>query len=452
MRSSPRIDRSDVLFTRQRLLQLLWPLIVEQLLAVLVGMVDVLMVSVLGEATVSGVSLVDSLNMLVITVLFALTAGGTVVCAHRIGAGDPEGASEGVAQLLTVTVLAMLAVTTMFLTGGSRLLGVLFGRVEADVMSSALRYMRYTVCSFPFLALYHAAASGFRAGGNTRLPMLTSLGMNLLNIAGNAVCIFGLHMGVEGVALPTLLSRAAAACAMLLFLQRRKNPLRIRTAACLRPNRAVLRQILSIGVPNSIESALFQFGKILLQSLVSTMGTASIAAYAVASNLATYLYLPGNALGAGMITVVGQCCGAGRPDQAKRCARTLLGINYAMLAVICGLMIPCRGLLVGLYHLSPEASALAQALIFSHCAAMVIWPVAFLLPPYFRAIGRAVFTMAVALTAMAVFRVGLAYLFVVFLHKNVLWVWYAMFADWVFRIVVFGISFCRQEASPPAAE
>ncbi len=436
------------LFSRRRLLQILWPLVVEQLLAVLVGMVDVLMVAVLGEASVSGVSLVDSLNVLVAQMLFALTAGGTVVCARQIGAGNGEKAGKCVAQLMGVTVCTLSAVTALFLLGGSPLLHLLFGGVEAGVMADALKYMRYTACSFPFLALYCAASSGFRAAGNTRLPMLTSLGMNLLNIAGNALCIFGLRMGVEGVALPTLLSRAVAACVMLFLLQRRDSSFRVRSAGQLAPDGEMLSQILSIGLPNAVESSLFNVGKVMLQSLVSTLGTASIAAYAVASNLATYLYLPGNALSAGMITVVGQCCGAGRPDEAKRCARTLLGFNYGMLAVICGLMIPGRRAIIGLYNLSPEASALAAGLILSHCIAMVIWPVAFLLPPYFRAVGRALFTMAVALFAMAVFRVGLANLFVRVFHRNVLWVWYAMFADWIFRIFIFGAAFVRQKAEP----
>lgn len=251
-------------------------------------------------------------------------------------------------------------------------------------------------------------------------------------------------MGVEGVALPTLIARMAAALFMVFCLQRFGQRIRIGSLSQLKPDSGIIRKILAIGIPNSVESGLFNFGKILLQSLVSTLGTASIAAYAVASNLATYLYLPGNALGAGMITIVGQCYGAKKPEQARYYARQLLYLNYAFLAVICAVLIVGRSFWVGCYNLSPVSASLAEGLILAHGLAMVIWPVAFLLPYYFRAVGKAAFTMKVAVFAMAVFRVGLAYLFVDILHQNVLWVWYAMFVDWVFRIIVFGYYFLKK--------
>ena len=440
-----KAEDSGLLFSKQQLIHLLWPLVVEQLLSVLVGMVDVLMVAYVGEATVSGVSLVDSVNMLVIQVLFALTAGGTVVCAQFIGSRDYKSASKSGGQLLFITTSVMLCISAAFLVKGNSLLAVVFGQVDSDVMTDAVKYLVYTAASFPFLAVYYSAAAIFRAEGSTKLAMLVSLGMNVLNIIGNAICIFGLHMGVEGVALPTLIARMAAALFMIFCLQRFGQRIRISSLSQLQPDFGIIRKILAIGIPNSVESGLFNFGKILLQSLVSTLGTASIAAYAVASNLATYLYLPGNALGAGMITIVGQCYGANKPEQARYYARQLLYLNYAFLTVICSVLIVGRSFWVGCYNLSPLSASLAEGLILAHAVAMVIWPVAFLLPYYFRAVGKAAFTMKVAVFAMAVFRVGLAYLFVALLHKNVLWVWYAMFVDWVFRIIVFGYYFLKKD-------
>ena len=434
---------SELLFSKHHLLHLLWPLVVEQLLSVLVGMVDVLMVAYVGEATVSGVSLVDSVNMLVIQVLFALTAGGTVVCAQFIGAGNYNSASKSGGQLLFITTSVMLCISAAFLLKGDYLLSVIFGQVESKVMEDAVKYLLFTSASFPFLAIYYSVAAIFRAAGNTKLAMLASLGMNLLNIVGNAICIFGLHMGVVGVALPTLLARIVAALFMVYSLQRFGKEIRLHACFQLKPDGEIIRKILAIGIPNSVESGLFNFGKILLQSLVSTLGTASIAAYAVASNLATYLYLPGNALGAGMITIVGQCYGARKPEQARYYAKILLNLNYAFLAVICSILIVGRSFWVGCYNLSPHSAELAEGLILAHSAAMIIWPVAFLLPYYFRAVGKAAFTMKVAVFAMAVFRVGLAYLFIDLWHKNVLWVWYAMFVDWIFRIIVYGYSFLK---------
>ncbi len=435
------------MFSQKQLWHLIWPLLIEQLLAVLVGMVDVLMVSFVGEAAVSGVSLVDSVNHLVIQLLFALTTGGTVVCARFIGGNDTASARKSGGQLLFVTTVSMALLSVFLLGGGRPVLRLLFGTVTPEVMEDAGIYMRYTAVSFPFLGVYHAVSSIFRAQGNTRMAMLASLGMNLMNIAGDALCIFGFGMGVEGVALPTLLSRIVAAVAMACCLQAPDNPLRLRGLRQCRPDGAILRQILAIGIPASVESVLFNLGKVMLQSLVSTLGTASIAAYAVAGNLATYLYLPGNAMGTAITTVAGQCIGANVPGQAKDYTKRLILMDYAALFPICAVLILGRAFWVGLYHLSPPSARLAEGLILSHSLAMVIWPVAFLLPYYFRAAGRAVFSMITAVGTMAIFRIGLACVFVLWLGKDVLWIWYAMFVDWFFRLLIFGAAFRKSKPS-----
>jgi len=437
------VAQSTPLFSRKGLFHLLWPLVVEQLLLVIVGVVSVFMVAYVGEATVSGVALVDSVNYLFIQVLFAFTAGGTVVCAQFIGARNKANASTCAAQLILMSVVVMLVVAIVFELGGKQLLALLFGSVGDDVMAEAMVYMRFTVASFPFMALFYAASSVFRAKGETRLSMLAALFMNTLNIAGNAVCIFGFHMGVVGVALPTLVARVVAGLGMIWVLQRADNEIRITSLEQFRFNREIVGKIFSIGVPNAVESGLFNFGKVLLQSLVATLGTASIAAYAVASSLVTFLYLPGNALGAGLLTIVGQCYGAREHAQAKGYTKKLLALNYVMAAAIAAVLGGGAVFWVGCYGLSPEASDLAVQLVVAHSIAMAIWPPAFLLPYFFRAIGRARFTMMVAIITMAVFRVGLAYLFVAGLHLGVLWVWVAMFVDWAVRLVVYMVAFKR---------
>ena len=431
------------LFDRKKLTALIWPLLVEQLLSVLVGMADVLMVAVLGEAAISGVSLVDALNNLFMQVLFALCAGGTVVCAQLIGAGDSARAARAGGQLYFITVSAMTAVMLFFLAGGRRFLGVLYGRVDTAVMDSAALYFAITALSFPLLAVYNSGIAIFRAQGNTKLSMKVSLRMNILNVIGNAFCIFVLKMGVAGVAIPTVLARGYAAAVITLRIMKPENPLRLRSKEDLKPNGELLKKVLSIGLPNGMESGLFRLGTVLLQSLVSTLGTASIAAYAVANNLATYLYLPGNAIGAAMITVVGQCYGAKEYGQAKKNTRILVGLDYALAGVIAAVLIIGSGFWVGLYWLTGEANTLARQLITAHSFAMVIWPTAFMFAYYFRAIGKAAFTMWVAIAAMWIFRIGLAYLFVRVFGMNVLGVWYAMFVDWAFRTVVYLFKFPR---------
>jgi len=442
------MGRTELMFSQKGLVRLIWPLVVEQLLLVLVGVISVFMVASVGEATVSGVALVDSVNYLFIQVLFAFTAGGTVVCAQFIGARDADNASTTGAQLMLTSVAGMAVVAVIFEVGGEQLLALLFGAVGDDVMADAVVYMRYTVASFPFMALFYAVSSVFRAKGETRISMFAALFMNTLNIVGNAVCIFGLHMGVVGVALPTLLARVIASAGMVVLLQVWGRDVRIRRLSQFRFNKLIVGKILSIGAPNAVESGLFNLGKVLLQSLVATLGTASIAAYAVASSLATFLYLPGNALGAALLTIVGQCYGAGEHGQAKGYTIKLLVVNYVMVALIAVVLGVGAKMWVGCYGLSVEASDLAVQLIVAHSIAMVLWPPAFLFPYFFRAIGRAKFTMVVAIITMAVCRVGLAYLFVAILHLGLLWVWIAMFVDWAARVAIYVAAFRR---TPPTA-
>ena len=429
------------LFDRKRLTALIWPLLVEQLLSVLVGMADVLMVAFLGEAAISGVSLVDALNNLFMQVLFALSAGGTVVCAQLIGAGESERAARAGGQLYFITVTVMTAVMLFFLSGGRWLLTLLYSKTDAAVMDAATVYFRITALSFPMLAIYNSGIAILRSQGNTKLSMTVSLRMNILNVIGNAFCIFVLKMGVAGVAIPTVLARGYAAAVITRRIQRPENPLRLRSLEDLKPEGKLLRRVLSIGLPNGMESGLFRLGTVLLQSLVATLGTASIAAYAVANNLATYLYLPGNAIGAAMITVVGQCYGAKEYGQAKRYAKMLVGLDYAIAGVIAAVLIMGSRFWVGLYQLTGESASLARGLIVAHSVAMVIWPTAFMFAYYFRAIGKAAFTMWVAISAMWIFRISLAYLFVRVLGMNVLGVWYAMFVDWIFRTIIYLVKF-----------
>ena len=422
------------MFSRKDLVHLFAPLLVEQLLAVLVGMADVVMVAAVGETVVSGVELVDSISVLIIQVLSAMATGGAVVCSQYIGKKKPEQACRAAGQLVLITAALSLLIAAVAFIGNRHLLRLIFGSVESSVMDNAQTYFWFTAMSYPFLALYNSGAALFRSMGNSKVSMKVSLAMN---VAGNALCVFGLHMGVEGVAIPTLVSRMFAAVVMVILVRSPKNSIRVYSFRQLVPQLDMIGKILAVGVPSGLENGMFQFGKIALQSLVSTLGTASIAGYAVATNLVTFQYLPGVALGLGLITIVGQCVGAGEPEQAKRYTKKVIAVNYGLLLVICTLMAVFRSFVVGIYNLSPEASDLAQKLLLAHSCGMVLWPLAFALPNTLRAGLDAKFTMMVSVFSMWMFRIGLGYVFVKGLHMSVLGIWYAMFVDWIFRLVVF---------------
>ena len=425
------------MFSRKDMIRLFGPLLVEQLLAVLVGMADVVMVAAVGETAVSGVALVDSISVLIIQVLSAMATGGAVVCSQYIGKKKPEQACQAAGQLVLITAALSLLIAAVAFIGNRHLLRLIFGSVEASVMDNAQTYFWFTAMSYPFLALYNSGAALFRSMGNSKVSMKVSLAMNAINVAGNALCVFGLHMGVEGVAIPTLVSRMFAAVVMVILVRSPKNSIRVYSFRQLVPQLDMIGKILAVGVPSGLENGMFQFGKIALQSLVPTLGTAPIAGYAVATNLVTFQYLPGVALGLGLITIVGQCVGAGEPEQAKRYTKKVIAVNYGLLLVICTSMAVFRSFVVGIYNLSPEASDLAQKLLLAHSCGMVLWPLAFALPNTLRAGLDAKFTMMVSVFSMWVFRIGLGYVFVKGLHMSVMGIWYAMFVDWIFRLVVF---------------
>ena len=433
------------MFTRTQLIKLLAPLIVEQILTVLVGMADVVMVAAVGEAAVSGVSLVDSISILIIQIMGAMATGGAVVCSQYLGKRQVRDAGTAAGQLVFVTLAISLGVTAVALAGNRRLLSAIFGQVEREVMDNAQTYFLITAMSYPFIGLYNACAALFRSMGNAKVSMFTSLVMNGINITGNAVCVFGLKMGVAGVAYPTLVSRMTAAVLIFVLLQNRHNEIRISGLKALKPHSGMIRTILSVGIPGGLENGMFQFGKIFLQSLVSSLGTASIASYAVACNLVTLLYLPGNALGLGLITIVGQCVGAGKPREAMHYTKVLLAVNYLILAVLSTAMFFGTEVLVLFYDLSHEAAAISHVLLQAHCVAMILWPAAFTLPNALRAALDARFTMAVSVFSMWAFRIGFAYLFVYLFDLGVPGVWYGMFIDWVFRALVFAGRFAGFE-------
>lgn len=159
----------------------------------------------------------------------------------------------------------------------SPLLLLIFGNVEADVMENALVYFLITAISYPFIGLFYAYAAFFRAEGNSRLPMTVSAMCNLANLAGNTILIFGLNMGVAGAAISTLISRILMAVIIICRQRVPKQQIVVRDYLQIRPDIKLIMVVLSIGVPSGIENGMFQFGKLAIQSTVSTLGTAAIA-------------------------------------------------------------------------------------------------------------------------------------------------------------------------------
>ena len=316
---------------------LLIPVVLEQLLNSIMGTADTMMVSNVGSAAISAVSLVDSINVLVIQAFSALAAGGAIVCAQYIGQRNKEKANESARQVLFIITAISVAVSLFCLVFQKPLLRLIFGSVEEKVMRASEIYFFYTALSFPFIAAYDSAASIFRAQDNTRGPMTISMISNVMNIAGNAIMIWAFHMGVAGAALSTLISRIF--CAVVVLIQLRKEregqEIVVRDYFKIRPNWSMIKRILGIGIPSGVENSMFQLGKLAIQSTVSTLGTAAIAAQAMTNILENLNGIAAIGVGVGLMTIVGQCLGAGRKDEAVYYIKKLCVIAEIVVLTSC---------------------------------------------------------------------------------------------------------------------
>lgn len=427
-----------VQFTRRDLARLLAPLVVEQFLAVTVGMADTMMVSYVGEAAISGVSLVDMLNVLIINIFAALATGGAVVISQYLGARDVPSAKNSAGQLFHLAALAGVGFMVVALAFARPLLRLLFGQIEPEVMDAALLYLRISAASYPSIALYNAGAALFRSMGNSKISMQVSILMNVVNVAGNAICVFGLGLGVAGVALPSLVSRTLAAGLILWRAFNPMNRVHVRPAQCLRLKKGLALRILNIGIPSAFENSLFQLGRVLVVSIISVFGTAQISANAVANNLDSIGCIPGQAIGLGLITVVGQCIGAQDQKAAISYTKKLVGLTYVVDGTLNLLVILGMPLLLGLYNISAETYQIAWMLVLIHCACgIVLWPVSFVLPNALRAANDVRFTMVVSIASMMIWRLGFSYVLGIGFGMGAVGVWIAMVIDWVCRSAFF---------------
>ena len=432
------------LFDRHSLTALIIPLIIEQFLAMLIGAADTIMVSSCGEAAVSGVSLVDTINILLIQVFSALATGGAVVAAQYLGMGKKEDAKESSKQLMIVVLVVSLIVTILSLITHRPLLRVIFGSIDNEVMANAQIYFLLSALSYPFLSLYNGGAALFRSMGNSKISMITSFFMNGLNIVGNAILIYGAGWAVFGAALATLISRILGAIYMIWLLLKKDNPLSISGILHTRLSWKMVRSILVIGVPNGIENGLFQVGKILVSSLISSFGTYAITANAVSNTLAGLEIVPSSAIGLAMITVVGQCIGAGDDKQTAEYTKKLMALSYIAM-LICNLLMTfgCP-LLISFYNTSAETAQIAKELVWIHSLmGIIFWPASFTLPNALRAAGDAKFTMIISMLSMWLCRIGMSFLLGVYFNMGVQGVWIAMTIDWIFRAALYIWRFAR---------
>ncbi|MFQ8777589.1 MAG: MATE family efflux transporter [Roseburia sp.] len=417
--------------------KLIIPLILEQTLAITVGMADTMMISSAGEAAVSGVSLVDMFNNLIISVLAALATGGAVVTSQCIGAGRREEACRSARQLVFTEAAITIGISVLVLLFHRQILGLFFGQIEADVMQNAIIYLIISVFSFPFLAVYDSCAALYRSMGNAQITLKISLLMNVINVVGNAIGVYVLKLGVAGVAIPSLVSRGVAGVVLFTLLHNPDN-LVFLTRGKFKVDGTIVKRILFIGIPSGIENGIFQLGRVLVVSIIAVFGTSQIAANGVANSLDSMGCIVGQAMSLAMITVIGRCVGAGEEGQVRYYTKKLLGETYFYTAVINSIILLLLPWILQIYGLGEETTRLSYILVMIHDGmAIFLWPASFVLPNMLRACNDVKYTMVVSIFSMITFRIGFSYVFGVHMGWMAVGVWAAMVIDWVFRVLCF---------------
>ena len=435
---------AKLMFSDAALYGLLIPIIVEQFLNALMGMADTMMISNLGSAAISAVSLTDSINTLMIQVFAALAAGGTVICSQYLGQKNLAQCNKAARQLLLIILVLSGGIAAFCFALRRPLLALIFGQVSGDVMAASLVYFEITVLSYPFFALFQGGAGLFRASGDSKLPMRISILTNLMNIVGNAVLIFVIPMGVAGAALSTLLSRVVGAVWILACLHRDRQKIVVRNYLAVRPDGDMIKKILFLSIPAGVENGMFQFGKLAIQSSVSTLGTTAIAAQAMTSILENVNGIAGCGVGIGMMTVVGQCLGAGYKDQAVYYIKKLTVWAEVVIISSCTIVYVIAGPVVRLAGMEPDAAALClKMVLLITIVKPIFWAMSFI-PAYgFRAAGDVKFTMLVSSLTMWLCRVAGSIFMIRVLHLGILSVWIGMFTDWGVRAIIYRIHFIR---------
>ena len=428
----------DMFFSSSDIKKLLVPIIAETLLSYLIGLADSVMVASAGESAVSAVSLVDSVSILFINLFAGLATGGAVVCGQYLGKNDKLLAKSAAVQLVVIMAVLSVSVSALLLTFKFEVIDILFGSAEKAVTDNCSIYYGIVMYSVPFIALYNAGAALFRTVGDSKTPLLISLGMNFLNVAGNALLIYGFKMGVAGAAIPTLISRCVAMVVVLALASRKSFVLSIFKISRFKFSSKLVSDILSIGMPNSIENGMFQFGKLILMSLASTRPTSEITANAIGNSVASLHCVIGMSANLAMTAVVSRCAGAHDFSQARKYVRYFLTFTYiteGIANIFLALGIP---VILKLYGVEGYTAKIATEVLLIHgISSIVIWPYAFMLNTAMRAAGDSRYAMIISSISMWLCRVLLAHIFIKIFGMSVTGIWIAWIIDWIFRITFF---------------
>lgn len=426
------------MFSNKDLRRLIIPLFIEQFLLMFVGIADTFVVGFSSEADVSGVSLVTSFNTVLIFLFTALSSGGAVIISQYIGNKKYDSASRSSGQLLMISTAVSVIMTVFIVLFRSLLLHLLFGKIEADVMAACEVYLLITTLSLPALAIYDAGAALCRSVGKTNVTMYISFVANIINVIGNCMGVFWLHLGAAGVAYPSLISRILSAVAVTVFCFQKQNLVQYKISDIFCWDGALLKKIMGIAFPNGIENGVHQLVKVALSGMIALFGTYQIAANGVAQSIWSLAAIMGLAMAPVYTTVIGQCMGAQDIDAATFYFKKLNKITLALSILWNAIIFAITPLIVHYSAISTEAKELVVWLVLiNNIFNGLAYPFAGPLGNGLRAAGDIKFTMIISVTLTIAARLLFSALFGLWLGWGVIGIAIGMSIDLVFRGMIF---------------
>lgn len=436
--------KQEGIFTDKMIFDLVFPVFIQQVMSAVIKITDTIMVSYVGEAAVAGISFITTLDNLVNNFLFALAIGGSVVVSQYIGRNDLEKGCDAVKNMLySIVPIAIVACLIMF-AFQIPILQVLLGAVEKDVFQSAQIYFSLALFSYPFYAMFYTASAVLRAMRDTRLVMLCTVSMLALNLALKVLLIYVLKLGVLGAGVSMLTSAAVVGIIMVIMLCNTSRKVHVKNIFQVELDFKMIKRILSVGVPNGIENGLFQFGQLTLQRLTATFGTVALAANAIVKELNPISFVITKSFQNSIVTIVGQCMGAGEQEEAAMYTKHILKVCYILSLFVNLVCIVFNPQLVSLFGLSSEVNEIASSIFYVYCiGAIFFYPTSYMLPNALRGAGDTKYTMVVSMMTMFGLRIGMAYVLGQWLGLGLLGIWLAMQIDWIARSAFFVGRFLR---------
>lgn len=437
-------------FYREDVIKLSLPIITEQLFVALMGMINTMMAGHIGKEAVSAIGMIDSINNIFIAFFSALAVGGTVVVAQYIGQGNIRKANDATKQALYSSIAISLVITILMAVFRKPLIALLFGSAESSVIINGYNYLGITLITYPLITIDLVSNGIIRGAGDSKTPMKISIFMNVLNVFFSWIFINGIKigniihinsMGVTGAALGIATARTIGAIVIIIVLLRGSRIIQLKKIMSYKVDKELLSSIFGIGIPASIESLLFNGGKLIMQVFIVDMGTIVMAANTVTNSIANIFNIPGNALGIAATALVGRYMGKGKDKEAEKCLSYITKMAIVFLTVIGGFSLLFSRDLASLYTTNTEIINITTNVLKINAVAMIYWPLSFVLPAGLKGAGDAKYTMVTSIIGMWIFRITLGYVLGITLKLGLVGIFLGMYVDWAVRGILYVIRF-----------